>query len=116
MPIFQCTVPQQGNGKDCGVCALEFAGLFLRSPNFYYDQLRQDAKKRTNEFAKQFKDFEILIRTRRSEYHKFLADEKASVKGFSEMFINLQHQEVEALIMPPKPDEKSGMKSFRMLK
>ena len=116
MPIFECNVPQQGNSKDCGVCALEFAGRFLRNPNLYYNLLRQDAQNPTNGFAIQFQDFKILIQTRRSEYHKFLTDEKASVKGFSEMFINLQHQEVEALIMPPKPDEKSGMKSFRMLK
>jgi len=116
MPIFECNVPQQGNGKDCGVCTLEFAGCFLRNPNVYYNLLRLDAKNQTNGFAIQFKDLKILIGTRRSKYHQFLADEKASVKGFSKMFINLQHEEVEALIMPPKPDEKSGMKSFRMLK
>lgn len=107
MPIYECEVPQQANGKDCGVYALEFAVCFLRNPNYYYNVLRHDATK--NLFGAS-KDFAIIIQNRRREYVKFLTD-AATVEGFREMFINVQNKEVEeALILPPKLDEKSGMK------
>ena len=45
MPVLECVVPQQANGKDCGVCVLIYAEFFLQQPNIYYTLLRHNTTK-----------------------------------------------------------------------
>ena len=99
MPFFECKVPQQSNEKDCGVCALEFAGFFMRNPNVYYNLLRNDPSALKDWLGKQQTDFPLFIWKRRKEYYEFLTDGKASVEGFRERFVDVQNAEVEALIL-----------------
>ena len=108
MPVLECVVPQQANGKDCGVCVLIYTEFILQDPNIYYTLLRHNTTKLQHWFGSTDEHFLRLIWDRRNKYYLFLTDRKASVEGFRERFVNVQNEEVQALIVAANLDKNPG--------